>query len=125
MKIQISLSSTYKSDHEAYGVCRTMIKPILAPASKIPAAIKSLVASYNMRPYDINNGNCDDFALDLLKQVGGEIWETNPMGDDTPEAGQELATHVWLYHSGKHYDAEHPMGVTNWKKFSIFKSEFK
>ena len=83
----------------------------------------------------INKGMCDYFADDLLGELGGEtadtyiiemdsLWYQNENGKFEYEKYGKLpegldinqvhiGDHVWVYHKGKHYDAETPNGVDN------------
>lgn len=85
---------------------------------KLPDLINRLVAAYGLRARDINNGNCDYFAEDFLfaaKKLGnlGEFLATP---DD-----EDLPGHCWAFLSGKHFDAEAPEGVGDWRELPIFK----
>jgi hypothetical protein len=64
-------------------------------------------------PYMINNGNCDEFAEDIINLIGGTLLETDFDSSNGPD-------HIWVYHNKKHYDAETPGGVSNWKSLPIF-----
>ena len=98
----------------------------------------------NYSPHAINNGMCGEFAFRLLNVLGGETEDCfilSPCdfddGNDsmnytdthdkryyknfgeihkdlTPEELQYI-DHAWIYYKGKHYDAETPNGVDNWK----------
>lgn len=85
--------------------------------------------------FDINNGLCDDFAEELVKRTGGAIVgmghsnlirktiKQTEHGPTTFWSEPDLPGHVWVFWKGKHYDAENPMGVKNWKDLKIFKSQ--
>lgn len=84
----------------------------------LPELVRCLVTAYGLRPYDINNGICDYFAEDFLfaaKQLGntGEFFVTP---DD-----EDLPGHCWAFVNGKHFDAEAPEGVGDWRELPIFK----
>ena len=95
----------------------------------------------------INRGYCDEFAEDLLNDVGGEndtvfLLATNPdysedyAIDFTNENDKRYyknftkfgenvfklmkLDHVWLYYNGKHYDAETPNGVNDFIELPFF-----
>lgn len=129
---------------------------------------------YNDSPRDINEGNCANFAEDLIRLLGGktdntyiievqrdlgggiEGWFKNSDGSykfekygKMPEKlllsinqninkydGKynrwlnydsfgidkfRVGDHYWVYHNGKHYDAEAPKGVSNMFNLPIFK----
>jgi hypothetical protein len=80
--------------------------------------VRRLVAVYSHHPQDINNGNCDYFAEDLLfaAQQLGNIGRFFVTPDD-----ENLPGHCWAFVSGKHFDAEAPEGVADWRELPIFK----
>ena len=53
---------------------------------------------YNVTPYQINCGMCEDFDYD--KDIGG--------------------THYFVCYKGKYYDSECPEGVEDWKQLPAF-----
>jgi len=69
--------------------------------------------------YDINNGNCDDWATEVNKIIP----LTKILG--TPDyyfiKYDWAVGHFWIKYKGKHYDAENINGVKNWKDLKIFK----
>ena len=77
----------------------------------VPQIIRKLVKKYNMTPKEINNGNCDEFAYDLLKIVGGSIYET--------DFDSEYSGHFFIKHKNKYYDAEHLFAVNAWQQLFI------
>jgi hypothetical protein len=128
---------------------------------------------YNDDPIDINNGNCANFAEDLLEKLGGRNGNTyiievqrdlggygewfkdsvdrykfenygklpnkliSSVNQDIKKFDGEynrwlndkgnginkfkVGDHYWVYHNGKHYDAETPKGVDNMFELPIFK----
>ncbi|MCK4665996.1 hypothetical protein KAU33_04560 [Candidatus Dependentiae bacterium] len=94
-------------------------------------------------PYEINDGYCEEFAMDVIDDLGGYSKDTFELVSE--EFGDEWATvqpgfksefgnlplevrkefdlpgHVWIFHKGKHYDAEAPDGVKNFFNLPIFK----
>ena len=128
---------------------------------------------YNDDPIDINEGNCANFAEDLLERLGGKTentyiievqrdlggygeWFKDSAGRYKFEKYGKLPNklissinqdikkfdgkynrwlndkgvginkfkvgdHYWVYHNGKHYDAEVPSGVNNMFELPIFK----
>ena len=68
--------------------------------------------------YSINNGNCENFAMDVQHYVpDGEIVGTDNMdGWDSSYPG-----HIWLFDGKLHFDSESLEGVPEWKQLSIFK----
>lgn len=106
--------------------------------------IKSFMMHANVEsPFQINNGDCEEFAMDIINELGGysndtyelvsedfgDEWATvqpgfkSKFGDLPLEVRKEfnLPGHVWVYHKGKHYDAEAPDGVKNFFLLPIFK----
>jgi hypothetical protein len=129
--------------------------------------------TYDEDPIDINEGNCANFAEDLLERLGGKSentyiievqrdlggyreWfkdsdgrykfekygklpdklilsvnqdiekfkgEYNRWLNDTGVGINKfkVGDHYWVYHNGKHYDAETPRGVKNMFQLPIFK----
>ena len=85
---------------------------------QLPELLRRLVAAYGLRACEINNGICDYFAEDFLfaaKWLGerGEFFVT----PDT----EDLPGHCWAFIDGRHFDAEAPDGVTDWRELPIFK----
>ena len=84
----------------------------------LPDILKRLVIAYGLQPYDINNGNCDYFAEDFLfvaKKLG------NPGRFFATPEDEDLPGHCWAFVSGRHFDAEAPEGVGDWRELPIFK----
>ncbi len=96
----------------------------------IESVIRCLLASptwSEQRPYDINNGGCEDFqqeALSRLRGTGAEevcdatFPEIGASCSRTPPFG--LPGHFWILHEGRHYDAEAPAGVERWQDLPIY-----
>lgn len=112
----------------------------LNPSSVIKRLVKSYIADGAESAYDINNGQCVEFADDAcgILDPNNEDDNIHPLSgfDFDPEdnarwdekallkfntpvpPGIDLETfdygsHDWLYCHGKHYDAECPQGVTS------------
>lgn len=78
-------------------------------------------------PYEINNGQCEDFAMALIEELGGyrEINKACTKGLTEFDVCNftdfgDLPSHVWVWFDGKHYDAECPEGVEDWRKLPLF-----
>jgi len=101
--------------------------------------------------YQINNGLCEDFAMDVIALMGGytdnlfdvetgnftddddlidvdllkSYWNMAPPDnmswDDVQAAGMGDASHVWVVCDKRHYDAECPEGVDSFLDLPIFK----
>jgi hypothetical protein len=88
----------------------------------IPQIIRKLLKTerwIELHPYDVNNGNCDEFAYDIEKralEVGHdvEVQQTDFDDDDL--------LHFWLYDKTlkRYYDAEEPEGVMEVNYLPIF-----
>lgn len=83
----------------------------------LPQILRDVTNSFKTTPYEINNGLCESWAIDVqaaLKttrhRVG--IWETVFALADT--------THVFLQIDGKFYDAECLDGVDSYMQLPIF-----
>lgn len=68
-------------------------------------------------PYEINNGQCEDFASKIVSKVEGS---SDVCTENFVEFGL-LPGHVWILFEGKHYDAEAPHGVKDFSDLPIFK----
>jgi len=95
--------------------------------------------------WDINNGQCEDWAMAVIDRMGGHneyLTEFDSMnffnindysysGDtkygaipsDLIKSKYDPPNHVWIYYDGKHYDAEELSGVKNYFDLPIFKKE--
>lgn len=85
----------------------------------IGEAIRAEVAASGEHPYDINNGNCEEFTLGVIARMGGpgeDLYECAPGEHELPE----ILAHRWIWCDGLHYDAEEPAGVENWRDLPIF-----
>ena len=67
--------------------------------------------------YDINNGDCENFAIAFVATIpGGEVIGTdNVDGWDSDYPG-----HIWIYDGKRHYDSECLDGVEEWKNLPFF-----
>lgn len=81
--------------------------------------IKDLVTEYDKSPYDINNGECEDFALEIIRRMGGYSPDLTDGAPNDMEC--KLPGHYWIEYKGKYYDAECPQGVSKWQELPIFK----
>lgn len=98
----------------------TLIKRI---PTDIPTIIKWTVKEYGGTPYEINNGLCEEFAMDIIDRMGGYKKDLFELCDGN--FSEDLPGHVWIYYRGKHYDAETPHGVKSWKMLPLFKRLMK
>lgn len=110
----------------------------------INRTIEEFISSGNgyRTPYDINNGGCEEFVQVLLVKLGGETDRTFILASDMfgdygilqrnfksvygnlpakVKRDVNLGGHLWVYHNGRHYDAEAPEGVKNFLHLPILK----
>ena len=110
--------------------------------------IKLFMKRANVKsPYEINNGDCEEFAMEVLNDLGGysnntfefttenfsDEWRViqpgfkSDFGNLPKSINKEidLPGHVWIFHKGKHYDAEVPDGVNNFFNLPIFMRTIK
>lgn len=88
---------------------------------KVAKAIREVVQEIGEHPYDINNGNCSivvGLVTDRVEEAEERV--TGHMYAHDPPYPSEYTGHCWIYYKGKHYDAEEPEGVENWKNLPIF-----
>lgn len=79
--------------------------------------INNLIKKWGLTPAEINSGRCDEFAQDVWDITGGELVATEDVDGDT----STLPGHVWIVVNGRHYDAETPEGVDDFRQLKIFK----
>lgn len=87
-------------------------------AETMTAGINELVASYeadNIPRKEINAGYCADFADVLWTDILGR-----PKDVGFVALYEDGAGHTWLIHKDRHYDAETPEGVEDWKDLPIW-----
>lgn len=71
---------------------------------------------FPLSPRHINQGRCELFAMDvLLKVPGARVRSTGAL------TREELPEHYWVLYNGRHYDAEAPEGVENWRDLPFFR----
>lgn len=81
------------------------------------AQVTQSFAEEGITPYEVNNGNCDAWAEEVLGLLGEtghkvQIWATPMFYADT--------THIFLRIDGKFYDAECSAGVDDHNELPIF-----
>jgi len=84
----------------------------------ITQEIQQLVGEYKKSPHNINNGECEDFAMTIIERMGGY---TEELREGTPDFDSVLPGHYWIEYKGKYYDAECPSGVSDWHKLPVFR----
>ena len=114
---------SYPADH---GSC-----PGRNKTSNVKQVIRKLVKQYGEHPYDINNGNCNDFAWAIAKRVKGvSVMETgNCFEAATPEERfnppNDGPTHFFVKVGRRYYDAESPDGEIDWRFLPLFRKRAK
>jgi hypothetical protein len=88
---------------------------------KCTQAINEQIKIWNVKPYDINNGQCEDFAMAVIKSMGGYSDTLEEVATESFNNTDDLPGHVWIYYGDKYYDAECPEGVSDWRELPIFK----
>ncbi len=112
----------------------------------INATINEFILSGYKSPYDINNGACEEFMQAVIDKLGGESSITFPLASDMfgdfgvlPKGFKSnygnlplkvktyvnIPGHIWIYHKGRHFDAEKPEGVTNFLHLPVFEKAVK
>lgn len=86
----------------------------LQPINKI---IIDTVLEYYEHPYFINDGYCEDFASDVQDKMRALGFRIDVY--DIPWNCQ-WPNHTFFGFQGKFYDAEEPMGVSEWWKLPIY-----
>lgn len=85
--------------------------------------VESLVVRYASSPEDINCGDCESFACDLVEALDdrGVCAVVAASNDLLKVEDDELRDiHWWAYCHGRHYDSERPRGVEDWLDLPIF-----
>jgi hypothetical protein len=88
--------------------------------ANISIQIKELVLAYKKHPYDINNGDCEEFADEIVKKIKRARIE---WGDENLELfgpEHEPECHCYIVYKGKYYDAEEPYGVESPAKLPVY-----
>lgn len=93
----------------------------MSAADQISRIIRELIREWGQTPYDINNGPCEDFALEVMDRsglrYGPPSWEIYEDSTD----GVALPGHVWVVYGDRNYDAEAPDGVDDWRDLPLFR----
>lgn len=75
-------------------------------------------------PAEINNGECGEFADLLMKALGEDSGAQLCIVPLSASIEHDLDGHVWVLHSGRHYDSETPDGVTDWRQLPFYKRNY-
>jgi hypothetical protein len=91
---------------------------------QIQSVIATCIQAMGLSPREITERFSGEFALSVLEMLGVELGERDPncrllfTEDLTDEA---LPRHAWGFFHAKHYDAECPQGVNDWKELPVFR----
>jgi len=83
--------------------------------------IEETLKEFPGTPYEINDGLCEEFMQEVCRKVPEAEERCAEMFFDTYSTPPKYTGHVWIYYNGKHYDAECPKGVENWKDLPFYK----
>lgn len=78
----------------------------------ISTAIRNLVKKFNQHPYDINDGNCELFAMEIIKMFPkAEMFWGDELPDFFPPNHIDPSIHCFIKFQDRFYDAEEPDGT--------------
>lgn len=72
--------------------------------------VRQLVTEYDDHPFDINNGQCEEFANDLIKRIND--------GAEVVDLGLDFG-HFCVKYNGFYFDAEEPNGAKYWQHLPL------
>jgi len=87
----------------------------------IEAVVEIYQDCYNQTPYEINCGNCEEFAsdvVDILKNGSCAVWHDNMT--DCTELESFWWSHKFIIHGERFYDSECSEGVDAWRELPVF-----
>lgn len=96
----------------------------------IASTIKALFKEWKQSPEDINSGECDNFAQEIISRLKyGYAMETvsadeEDYDDDPDEFDEDLTQvpdHAFVQIGDRYYDAEAPHGVKNWWELPVYR----
>lgn len=99
-----------------------------AEPTEVQACITGLLREWGMAdcPEAVNRGKCYELTDTVLHQTDGQLYRltTNDLPPEyytENEPGIEPEPfHVWVYDGDRHYDAETPEGVGDWRELPFF-----
>ena len=75
-------------------------------------SIKALVKEWGEHPYDINNGNCETFAMEIQERHPKvEVFWGDELLSIFPPTFIDPSPHCFLRFQDRYYDAEEPDGT--------------
>lgn len=89
----------------------------------VETAAKAVLAKwqeeFDVPAQRINSGECENFACAVDRAYGGQLsvtgCEVNGLDPTGPWGG-----HVWVTDGSRHYDAEAPAGVKDWRQLPYY-----
>jgi hypothetical protein len=84
--------------------------------NNISEVIRQVIREWNVDPYEINNGSCESFAIEVIERMGGYSDDLT----DNASPTEDFPGHYWVEYKGRAYDAECPEGVDDWQNLPIF-----
>jgi hypothetical protein len=87
----------------------------------VETMIHYMLEEWGTEPMVINSGLCFAFARQLrdhMREYG--IWGEVHNSDILAPADETLPGHAFYTFDGRHYDAEAPEGVEDWRQLPIF-----
>jgi hypothetical protein len=71
-------------------------------------------------PAQINDGDCDSFAVDVARRLPGAValWDHEA---DVDGETSHYRRHAFVAYQGRFYDADHPDGVDDWRQMKEFR----
>jgi hypothetical protein len=102
----------------------TVTHKIRKNAMTIRDLISDCIEKMGLTPREITDRLSEEFALALFAKLGGDLEEdpncrilyTEDVSDQ-----DELPRHAWVFFQGRHYDAETPDGVKDWRQLPAFR----
>lgn len=88
---------------------------------RLTRAIRRFVTVWEVSPEQINDGNCGEFATMVINSLGGQskdLFISYFALKITPN--EDHLGHEWITLNGRHYDAESPEGVDDYRQLPWF-----
>lgn len=79
--------------------------------------ITQVIDEFGKSAYDINCGECEDFAMRVIELMGGY---SPVLTDMSLNIESEFGGHVWIEYNNRYYDAECLGGVADYRNLPIF-----